>query len=204
MSLQGKRIGFAMSASHHNLDKMFPIIKDAHRMGADVLPIVSRSVLTVSTKYGTPEKWKRLINESTGKEPLTTFPEVEPIGPDRLLDVLVVAPCTGSTMARLANAVTDSAVIFAAKSQLRNQRPVVLGISTNDALGLNAGNLGRLMAAQDIYFVPVSQDNPFEKPNSLTAHWELTLPAVEAALENRQLQPLFRETPVEEKRNRIT
>lgn len=189
--LRGRRVGFALCASHHNLDTVLGWVERFVAAGADVYPIVSHSVATVATRHGTPDGWIRRLEAITGRAPWRTIPEVEPIGPKRLLDVLVVAPCTGTTLAKVANGFSDSAVLMAAKAQLRNQRPVVLAISTNDGLGLNARNLATLLNAKHVYFVPFGQDNPDEKPNSLTARFDLLPQAVAAALEGRQLQPLL-------------
>ncbi len=191
MLLAGRNIGFALAASHCTLEQVFAPIRDLRAEGAEVVPIVSHSVNTVETRFGTPEQWRSMLREATGREPLKTLPEVEPLGPSRLLDALVVAPCTGNTLARLANAVTDSTVTMAAKATLRNGRPVVLALSTNDGLGLNALNWALLMNAKNVYFVPFGQDNPEHKPNSLVAHLELLVPTVAAALAGRQLQPVL-------------
>ncbi len=191
MELAGKRVGFALTGSHCTLARMLPQISRLMSEGAEVIPILSPAVATLDTRYGTAAAWREQIRAATGREPLTSFPEVEPIGPQRLLDVLVIAPCTGNTLAKLANAITDTPVLMAAKAQLRNGRPVVLAISTNDGLGLNARNLGVLLATRNIYFVPFGQDNPQGKPNSLDADERLLIPAVLEALEGRQLQPLL-------------
>lgn len=191
MCLRGKTIGFALAGSHCTLEQIFRPLRELSGEGADIIPIVSHSVATVATRFGTPEEWRAGLREITGREPLRDIAEVEPLGPRKLLDALVVAPCTGNTMARLANAITDSAVTMAVKSTLRNQRPVVLAISTNDGLGLNAKNWVTLLNTKNIYFVPFGQDNPYEKPNSLVAHLELLLPTLLAAMEGRQLQPLL-------------
>lgn len=189
--LSGRRIGFALCASHHNLERVLRCVAQLVDQGAEVYPIVSQSVATVATRHGTPGQWLDALERITGRRPWRTIPEVEPIGPHRLLDLLVVAPCTGSTLAKLANGFSDSAVLMAAKAQLRNQRPVVLAISTNDGLGLNARNLATLLNTRHVYFVPFGQDNPTEKPNSLTALFERIPETVEAALRGRQLQPLL-------------
>lgn len=191
MRLHDKMVGFALAGSHCTLEQIFGPIRELKAEGADVVPMVSHSVDTVATRFGTPEQWRAGLREITGREPLREIPEVEPLGPRKLLDALVVAPCTGNTLARLANAITDSAVTMAVKATLRNQRPVVLAISTNDGLGLNARNWTALLNTKNVYFVPFGQDNPIEKPNSLVAHLDLLLPTVLAALEGRQHQPLL-------------
>ncbi|MEW6031491.1 MAG: dipicolinate synthase subunit B [Bacillota bacterium] len=191
MSLHAKRIGFALTGSHCTLEKVFPQIERLVAEGADVMPIVSESVATTDTRYGSPERWLDRLSQITGKRALRRIAEVEPIGPGRLLDILVVAPCTGNTLAKLANGIVDTPVVMACKAHLRNQRPVVLAISTNDGLSMNARNLGVLLNTRNIYFVPFGQDNPDAKPNSLDSDLELLVPTIEAALSGRQLQPVL-------------
>ncbi|HLS88090.1 MAG TPA: dipicolinate synthase subunit B [Sphingobacteriaceae bacterium] len=190
-ALAGKRVGFAICASHHHLDQAMDWVAQVVEQGAHVYPIVSRSVLTTATRFGDGEKWAGALRRITGREPWTTIPDVEPIGPQKLCDVVLVAPCTGGTLARLANAITDSAVTMAVKAQLRNGRPVVLGITSNDILGLNARNLAVLLAARNVYFIPFGQDDPHGKPTSITARWDLMIPTLAAALAGRQLQPIL-------------
>jgi len=190
-AFEGRTIGWAICGSHHTVALVLPCLRQARAEGATLVPVVSETLLTTPTRHGTPEGWWADITAAAGREPLTTIPEVEPFGPQRSLDVLVIAPCTGSTLARLANAITDSAPLMAAKAQLRNGRAVLLGITSNDALGLNAANLARLLVARNVYFVPFGQDSPQQKPASLVAHWDLCLPAALAALQGRQLQPLL-------------
>jgi dipicolinate synthase subunit B len=190
--LAGKRIGVAMAASHCNLDRAFAQVRTLVEAGAEVVPVLSTNVFTTQTRFGEPDKWAKLAVEITGRPPLTTIPEVEPFGPRVHLDCLVVLPCTGNTLAKLANAINDTPVCMAVKAQLRNGRPVVLAITTNDALGMNARNLGTLLAARNVYFVPFGQDNPFAKPNSLDARVEeYLIPTINAAMAGQQLQPML-------------
>jgi len=159
--------------------------------GALVWPILSNVVSTVDSKYGKASEWVERVRRITGQDPLTTIVSVEPIGPQKIFDVVVVAPCTGNTLAKIANAITDGPVTMAVKAHLRNQRPVVIAVSTNDGLGLNAKNLGVLLAAKNVYFVPFGQDNPYGKPNSLNAKYELMVDTIVEALDGRQIQPLL-------------
>lgn len=168
-----------------------PQIKRFVDAGARVVPIVSNTIMTTDTRFGTSQSWQQQIKELTGEELISTIPQAEPLGPSKLLDVMLIAPCTGSTTSRLANAITDSAVLMAAKATMRNLRPIVIAISTNDGLGLNAANIAKLLAAKNMYFVPFGQDAPDKKPNSLVARMDLLLETCEAALEGRQLQPLL-------------
>nr|WP_255526388.1 dipicolinate synthase subunit B [Thermoactinomyces sp. CICC 24227] len=184
-------IGFGMTASHCTHDEVLPQMKRLVELGANVIPVISHTVATVDSRFGTAEDWKKKIKEITGRPPLMTIPEVEPFGPEKSLDCYVIAPCTGNSLAKLANALTDSPVLMAAKAQMRNHRPVVVAISTNDALGLNAVNLAKLLAAKDIYFVPFGQDAPEKKPKSMVARMELIPETCLAAIEGKQLQPLI-------------
>lgn len=191
-AFEGRSIGWALCGSHHTLALVLDVMGRMRHAGADIVPVVSAALAGTTTRHGTGEEHVHQIAEVAGRAPLTAIPEVEPFGPQRTLDALLIAPCTGNTLAKLANAVTDSAPLMAAKAQLRNGRPVVVGLTTNDALGLNAQNLARLLVARNIYFVPFGQDSPHTKPTSLVSHFDLCPDAVLAALEGRQLQPLLR------------
>jgi dipicolinate synthase subunit B len=193
VSLKGIRVGLAMSASHCNMSRAVSTMKEIMAAGADITPILSGALLRDRTRFGTPDDWWGAVSDVTGKEPLTEIPDVEPSGPEHWFDVLLVMPCTGNTMAKIANAINDSATTMAVKAQLRNGRPVVLAITTNDALGMNAMNLGRLLACRNIYFVPFGQDNPTAKPRSVDAHLELVVPTLEKALVGEQIQPILME-----------
>lgn len=191
MNWQGITVGFALTGSHCTFDEVMPHIQRFVDAGAKVIPIASNTLMTTDTRFGMSEKWQKQLKDITGNDIISSIVQAEPLGPSKLLDVLVIAPCTGNTTSRLANAITDSAVLMAAKAQMRNQRPLVLAISTNDGLGLNAANIAKLLVAKHIYFVPFGQDNPVQKPNSLVARMELVMEACEAALQGKQLQPLL-------------
>lgn len=191
MRLNKVKVGFVITGSHCNLDKATATLKQLMDEGAAVTPVVSGSVAGMDTRFGKAAHWLEKVREITGKEPLASITAVEPIGPGKLLDVVVVCPCSGNTMAKLANAVTDTPATMAVKAHVRNGRPVVLAVTTNDALGLNARNLGVLLAARYYFFVPFGQDDPEVKPTSIAPAWEQTVPAVEAALGGRQLQPVL-------------
>ena len=191
MRLKGVRLGFALTGSHCCLNDVIPQLRTLMNEGAEILPIISNSVATTDTRFGSSEKWKREIKEITGKDAYETMVETEPIGPQKLLDVLLVAPCTGNTLAKLANGITDGPVLLSIKAQLRNQRPVVLGISTNDGLSMNAKNIGLLLNVKNLYMVPFGQDNPISKPNSLMARWDKITDTVVEALKGRQYQPVL-------------
>lgn len=190
--LAGRRIGVAMAASHCNLARAMRQLELLVAEGADIVPVISGNVRSTVTRFGTPDDWITTIERITGKRPLSSIPEVEPFGPKVQLDCLIVMPCTGNTMAKLANAINDSPVSMAAKAQMRNHRPVVLAVTTNDGLGMNARNLGTLLMARNVYFVPFRQDNPQGKPTSIDADIETCLmDTILAAMEGRQLQPLL-------------
>ena len=156
-----------------------------------VIPIVSPAVSATDSRFGTAREHLQRLEQLCGRPPLDTIASVEPIGPKKLLDALVIAPCTGNTLAKLSWGIADTPVTMAAKSHLRNGRPVLIAVSTNDGLGTAAENIGRLLNRKHFYFVPFSQDAPLLKPRSLVAHFDLLPQALDAALEGRQLQPLI-------------
>ncbi|WAH35355.1 dipicolinate synthase subunit B [Alicyclobacillus dauci] len=199
MELKGKTIGFGVTGSHCTYEEIFPEVKRLVDLGANVIPIFSSSVLTIDTRFGDAGEWAKKIVNVTGNQAITTIPEAEPLGPSKKLDVMLIAPCTASSMSRFAQANTDSPVLMAAKSTLRNDRPVVLGISTNDGLGLSMNNIARLMNTKNIYFVPFGQDAPHVKINSLVSLMRLIPETLSAALEKRQLQPVLIERWKEER-----
>ncbi|MEW9107670.1 dipicolinate synthase subunit B [Paenibacillus sp.] len=191
MNFTGKTVGYAVTGSHCTLEEIMPQVKRFVDAGARVIPIASQAVMTTDTRFGASDHWEKQLKEITGNDIISTIVDAEPLGPSKLLDVMVIAPCTGNTTSKLANAMTESPVLMAAKAQMRNQRPLVLAISTNDGLGLNAANIAKLLVAKNIYFVPFGQDNPKQKPNSLVARMDLVPEACYAALEGRQLQPVL-------------
>ncbi|WP_026906171.1 dipicolinate synthase subunit B [Paucisalibacillus globulus] len=191
MDLKGKRIGFGVTGSHCTYEAVFGPMKRLMELGAEVVPVVTYTVANIDTKFGKAKDHIKRIEEITGKEVISTMPGAEPLGPKNPLDCMVIAPITGNSMSKFANAQTDSPPLMAAKATMRNGSPVVLGISTNDALGLNGVNLMRLMASKYIYFVPYGQDDPFKKPNSLVAKMELLPETVNSAIEGKQFQPVL-------------
>lgn len=197
MSWQGKTVGYAITGSHCTFEEVMPVIQRFVNEGAKVIPIISNTVLTTDTRFGTSQSWQKQLKDITGNDIISTIVEAEPLGPSKMLDVLVIAPLTGNSMSKLAHAMTDSPVLMAAKAQLRNGGPLLLAVSTNDGLGLNAANIAKLLVAKNIFFVPFGQDNPFKKPNSLVANMELIPEAAYEAMQGRQLQPMIveRKTP---------
>ncbi|MBO9128872.1 dipicolinate synthase subunit B [Bacillus sp. 165] len=191
MSLKGKRIGFAFTGSHCTYEEVMPYLQQLVDEGAEVLPVVSYTLQTTNTRFGEGVEWIKKIEEITGQKVIDSIVKAEPLGPKIPVDCMVVAPMTGNSMSKLANAMTDSPVLMAIKATLRNCSPVVLAISTNDALGLNGVNLMRLMATKNIYFVPFGQDAPEKKPNSMVARMELLRDTIVTAIEGKQLQPVI-------------
>ncbi|AGC69064.1 dipicolinate synthase B chain [Thermoclostridium stercorarium subsp. stercorarium DSM 8532] len=191
MSISGKRIGFGLTGSFCTLQSALAQMQKLVLLGADVIPVVSYAVKSTDTRFGTAEYFLEQIKMISGKECIASIADAEPIGPSKKLDLMVVLPCTGNTLAKLANGITDTPVTMACKAHLRNNRPVLLGIATNDGLGANAKNIGLLMNTKNIYFVPFRQDDPENKHNSLVCRMDLFIPAVEAALEGRQLEPVL-------------
>ncbi len=191
MNVSGKNIGIALTGSYCTFDKVFPQIERLVRENANVYTIFSEQSHKNDTRFGKAVDFLRQAKELTGKDPITTIIEAEPLGPNNILDAILVAPCTGNTLAKMANAITDSSVLMATKGLLRNNKPVILAISTNDALSNNLKNIGLLINSKNIYFVPFGQDNFKGKPHSIVAHFDLIQPTIENALDGRQLQPIL-------------
>lgn len=186
-----RTIGFALCGSFCTLARTIAVMERMVKAGWEITPIVSDNFRTLDTRFGTAEEYLREITTLCGRPPMTTLQDVEPIGPKALFDALVIAPCTGSTLARLSYGLSDTPQTLAAKSQLRVGRPVVLAVSTNDALSGSAENIGRLLNRRGYYFVPMRQDAPQTKPRSMVAVLENIPETVEAALEGRQIQPIL-------------
>ena len=182
-------IGFALCGSFCTFEKAFAAMEKVASIHT-VIPIFSQAAYSTDTRFGTAAEHIARAAELCGREPLHTVAQVEPIGPKKLLDALIVAPATGNTLAKLAHSIADGPVTMAAKSHLRNGRPILLAVSTNDALAGAAENIGRLMGRKHYYFVPFGQDDPQKKPTSMVADFTKVLPALEAALQGIQIQPL--------------
>lgn len=183
-------IGFAVCGSFCTFSQVFPVMEQLAQEYT-VIPIFSQVASTLNTRFGTAASHLQRAADICGTKPLTAIQEAEPIGPKKLLDALVIAPCTGNTLAKLSHGVADTSVTMAAKSHLRNGRPVVVAISTNDALAGAAENIGRLLVRKNYYFVPFGQDDAAEKPTSLVADFRQIPPTLALALEGKQLQPLL-------------
>ena len=191
MNLKGLKVGFCICGSFCTFDVVIPEIRKLVAKGADVTPIFSDAVYNWDTRFYSAKEFRSIIERITGKQVIKSVIEAEPIGPEKLMDIVVVAPCTGNTMAKLANGITDSPITMACKAHLRNKRPVVLAISTNDGLGANAKNIGILLNMKNIFFTPFGQDDPINKSNSLVAKFDLILPTIEKALKGEQIQPIL-------------
>ena len=191
MDVKGLRIGFGLTGSHCTYDEVYPEIEKLVLAGAEVVPVVSYTVKNTDTRFGKGEDWITKIEKLTGRKAIDSIVDAEPLGPKYPLACMVIAPLTGVSMSKFANAQNDSPVLMAAKATLRNHRPVVLGISTNDTLGLNGVNLMRLLSTKDIFFIPFGQDDPAKKPNSMVARMESLVETVEHALEGKQIQPII-------------
>ena len=184
-------IGFGVTGSHCTINSVLQVITDVVELGHEVIPIITPAVDNTDTRFGQSVQWKEAFKTICRKEIISSIVDVEPLGPQKSMDLLVIAPCTGNTMAKLARGITDTAVLMAAKIQFRNLCPVVLSISTNDGLGANAISLGILLNMKNVYMVPFAQDDPEKKSNSLVAKTGLIIPTIELALQGKQIQPIL-------------
>jgi dipicolinate synthase subunit B len=184
-------IGFAMCGSYCTFRTVIDEMRKIAESGYPLIPIMSGNASSTDTRFGNAKDFVKEVEEICGRKPLTTIPDTEPLGPKKLVDILIIAPCTGNTLGKLANGITDTSVTMAAKSCLRIGLPVLLAPATNDALAASAQNLGRLLNTKNIYFVPMKQDAPQKKPFSLVADFSMILPCALAALEGKQIRPVF-------------
>ena len=191
MTISGKKVGIALTGSFCNFDRVFEQIERLTAAKADVFTIFSECAQSTDTRFGEAKAFLRWAEECTGHTPITTLTEAEKLGPNNLLDIIAVAPCTGNTLAKMANGITDSTVLMAAKGLLRNNKPIVIGLSTNDALGGNLKNVGTLINKKNIYFIPFGQDNYKGKPNSMISNYNYMIAALQEALDGRQIQPVI-------------
>jgi len=191
MGLAGKRIGFAVTGSFCTFAQILPQVKALVDAGAAVTPILSYNASRLDTRFFKAEDFKRTLKEITGHDIIDDLPRAEPIGPKKLLDLVIIAPCTGNTLAKLALGITDTPVLLAAKAHLRNASPVLIAVSTNDALAANAKNLGLLLNTRNLYFVPYRQDDSVKKYASIVADMMLIPEAAALALEGKQMQPVM-------------
>lgn len=191
LNLKDKKIGFVLTGSFCTFSKTIPKMEELIEKGAEVIPIMSFNSYNLDTKFGKAQDFINEIEEITGKKIIHTIQEAEPIGPKRLTDIMVVAPCSGNTMAKLACDIIDTPATMAVKSHLRNNLPVVIAPSTNNGLSGNAKNIGILLNRKHYYFVPFRQDNPITKPRSIVFDSEYIVKTIESALEDEQIEPIL-------------
>ena len=192
MSLKGKKIGIAFTGSFCTFNNVFSELKKLAKEKTLIYPIFSFNSQTIKSRFGEFKKYVKEVESITKNKAILSIEDSEPIGPKNFLDILVIMPCTGNTIAKLANAITDTPVLMAAKAHLRNQKPLLISISTNDALGMSMKNIGILLNTKNIYFVPFGQDDYKNKPNSMVADVKLLIPSIEKALKLEQIQPIIR------------
>ncbi len=192
MSLKGLKLGVALCGSYCTYDVVFKEIEKLVELGVEVFPIMSENSYKTDTRFGNANAFISRLENISGRKIINTIVDVEPLGPKAIIDAILIAPCTGNTMAKMACAITDTVVTMAAKGMSRNQKPVIIALATNDGLGLNLKNIGALNNTSNIFFVPLGQDNYLNKPNSLVAHMDLIPETIEKALDYEQLQPIFK------------
>lgn len=191
MQLSGVNIGFAITGSFCTFDKVKEEIVNLVKEGANVIPIFSFNAMSIDTRFGKALEFMSEVAKITSNEPVISIETAEPLGPKGLIDILIIAPCTGNTIAKLSNGITDTPVLMAAKAHMRNNKPLVISISTNDALGLNLKNIGTMLSTKGVYFVPFGQDNYSGKPKSMIADTTQIKATLEKALDGEQIQPLL-------------
>ena len=191
MEVTGKRIGFVLTGSFCTLSKVLPKMKELIKKGAEIIPIMSFNSYNLDTKFGKAKDFIDEIEEMTGKKIIHTIQDAEPIGPKKMTDIMVIAPCSGNTMAKLACDIIDTPATMSAKSHLRNNNPLVIAPSTNNGLSGNAENIGKLLNRKNYYFVPFKQDNPITKPRSIVFDAEYIIKTIEYALEGEQISPIL-------------
>lgn len=191
MKLSGCNVGFGITGSFCTFDKIKTQIKVLKDEGANVIPVFSYNAYNLDNRFTEASKFVDEIKKMTGSEDIHTIQQAEPVGPKKLFDIMIIAPCTGNTAAKLVNGIVDTPVLMAAKAHMRNNRPLVISISTNDALGINFKSIGSLMVMKNIFFVPFGQDDHILKPNSMVADVSLIKATLEEALEGRQIQPVI-------------
>ena len=191
VEVKGKKIGFVLTGSFCTFSKVIPKMKELVQNGAEIVPIMSFNSYEFDTKFGKANDFKKEIEEITGKKIIHTIQGAEPIGPKNMTDIMIIAPCSGNTMAKLACDIIDTPATMAAKSHLRNERPLVIAPSTNNGLSGNAENIGKLLNRRNYYFVPFRQDNPITKPRSIVFDSNFIIKTIELALEGKQISPIL-------------
>lgn len=191
MTLENLNIGFALTGSFCTLKRTMEVLKELSLTKANIIPIMSEITYSTDTRFGKAEDFINEMKNISGNEIINTIKKAEPIGPKDLLDALIIAPCTGNTLSKIALGMTDTCVAMAAKASLRNKNPLIIAVSTNDGLGLSAQNIATLLNTKNVFFVPFGQDDPQNKPNSLVADMTKILDTLYLALEGKQIQPII-------------
>lgn len=185
-------IGYAMCGSFCTFKDSFETLSKLKKTYDDIQPIMSNNAYHSDTRFGTSEEWNRRIEALCGKNIIHTITDAEPLGPKIQLEALIIAPCTGNTLAKLANGITDTPVCMAAKAHLRSDRPLVIALASNDAMSANLANIAKLLIRKNVYFVPMTQDDPIKKPHSLVADFALLPETLQHALSGKQIRKLFK------------
>ncbi|ABX41626.1 dipicolinate synthase subunit B [Lachnoclostridium phytofermentans] len=191
MKLSGKNVGVALTGSFCTFAKTIQEIQNIVNEQANVIPIFSFNAQTIDSRFGKAADFMEQITKITGNKPVLTIAGAEPLGPKGMIDIMIIAPCTGNTLAKFCNGITDTPVLMAAKGHLRNQKPLVISLATNDALGINFKNVGYMLNCKNVYFVPFGQDDFNKKPNSMISNTSLIIPTLELAMEGKQIQPII-------------
>ena len=189
--IKGLKVGMAFTGSFCTFKTILSVIENMAEAGAELYPVFSDHVMNMDTRFNQAAEFIEKVEAIAGRKGIKTIQEAEPVGPSKKFDVMVIAPCTGNTMAKLAAGITDTPVLMAAKAHLRNERPLILAVSTNDALGINLKNIGTLINCKNIYFVPFGQDDCVKKPKSLVAHMNLIPDTIITATQGKQIQPVI-------------
>lgn len=185
------RVGFALCGSFCTFEKAKEQIRFLTQNNLDIFPVMSFNAYSTDTRFGKAESHVREIEEICGRKIIASLAQAEPVGPQKMFDIMIIEPCTGNTIAKLASGITDTPVTLAAKAHLRNERPLLIAVSTNDALSIAAANIGKLMNSRNVYFVPMKQDDCEKKPRSVVADFEKTYDAIISALDGKQIQPIY-------------
>ena len=191
MDLQGINLGLCMCGSFCTFSEVLKEVTALSKRNINIYPILSYNADSINTRFGAVEDFRDKLYDISGNNIISTIKDAEPIGPQKLLDIMLVAPCTGNTLAKLNNGITDTPVTMACKAHLRNNKPLVIALATNDALGISLKNIGGLITRKNIYFVPLSQDNPEKKPLSMIADFSKIYDTLALAIEGKQIQPII-------------
>ncbi len=184
-------LAYVMCGSFCTLERSIEEMQKLKDLGYEIIPIMSYNAFNWDTKFGKASDFRLKIENICDKQIIHTIPDAEPIGPKKMADIMLIAPCTGNTLAKLSNGITDTPALMAAKSHLRINRPLVIALATNDALGASAQNIGKIVNIKNVYIVPLRQDNPELKPHSMVANFDLIPETLEMAMNNKQIQPCF-------------